>query len=188
MSFRWNKEPPGIDKDGNPIKGNVDKTIHSGVELAVTYIPTNYLNLSGNLAWSKNYYKDFLLKNYDGTENNLSGNSIIGFPDIIGNFRFFGSWENLSGSLFIKYVGKQYLDNAFQEDRILDTGVQKSPKIDPFTRIDLMLDYGHDSGGEAAAWFSSVYLSENGSELWAYFVNFEPLLHGDKLLAEQLLS
>jgi outer membrane receptor protein involved in Fe transport len=41
----------------------------------------------------------------------------------------------------MKYVGKQYLDNAFQEDRISDSGIQKSPMIDPFTRIDLMLNY-----------------------------------------------
>lgn len=33
--------------------------------------------------------------------------------------------------------------------------------------IDLMLDYGHKNDEEAAAWFQSVFLSENGKELWA---------------------
>jgi phage I-like protein len=33
--------------------------------------------------------------------------------------------------------------------------------------IDLALDYGHDSEGEAAAWFKDVILSDDGTELWA---------------------
>lgn len=33
--------------------------------------------------------------------------------------------------------------------------------------IDLMLDYSHESEKEAAAWFESLYLSEDGKELWA---------------------
>lgn len=32
--------------------------------------------------------------------------------------------------------------------------------------IDLMLDFSHDSHKEAAAWFESIYLSEDGQELW----------------------
>jgi len=32
--------------------------------------------------------------------------------------------------------------------------------------IDLMLDYSHDSEKEAAAWFTDIYLSEDGKELW----------------------
>jgi len=33
--------------------------------------------------------------------------------------------------------------------------------------IDIALDYGHDSEGEAAAWFKEVTLSDDGTELWA---------------------
>lgn len=33
--------------------------------------------------------------------------------------------------------------------------------------IDLMIDYSHNSEGEAAAWIDSVYLSEDKRELWA---------------------
>lgn len=32
--------------------------------------------------------------------------------------------------------------------------------------IDIMLDYSHESGGKAAAWFKKVYLSEDGNSLW----------------------
>lgn len=33
--------------------------------------------------------------------------------------------------------------------------------------VDLMVDFGHDTEGEAAAWFDNVYLTEDGTELWA---------------------
>lgn len=33
--------------------------------------------------------------------------------------------------------------------------------------IELMIDYGHNSDGEAAAWIKSLELSEDGQELWA---------------------
>lgn len=34
--------------------------------------------------------------------------------------------------------------------------------------IDLMIDYGHNTDGEAAGWIKNLYLAENGSELWAH--------------------
>jgi iron complex outermembrane receptor protein len=119
--------------DGQPIKGNADKTVHSGLELSVGYQPSNFFKLNGNLAWSDNFYDKYIQQNYDTTTTttDLSGNSIAGFPDIIGNLRFTGYLRNFSGSLFLKYVGKQYLDNTQNEDRI----------IDPWSRIDLMFDY-----------------------------------------------
>ncbi len=33
--------------------------------------------------------------------------------------------------------------------------------------IDIALDYGHNSEGEAAAWFKNLELSDDGTELWA---------------------
>lgn len=33
--------------------------------------------------------------------------------------------------------------------------------------VDIALDYGHNSEGEAAAWFKSIELSDDGQELWA---------------------
>ncbi|MCK4560995.1 MAG: TonB-dependent receptor [Calditrichia bacterium] len=121
----------GRNDDGEPIKGNADKTVHSGVELSVTYTPSNFFKLNGNLAWSENYYQQYIQQNYDGTTTDLSGNSIAGFPDFIGNLRCTGHWRNFRGSVFLKYLGKQYLDNTQNEERI----------VDPFSRIDLMFDY-----------------------------------------------
>lgn len=33
--------------------------------------------------------------------------------------------------------------------------------------VDIALDYGHNSEGEAAAWFKTIELSDDGNELWA---------------------
>jgi iron complex outermembrane receptor protein len=121
----------GRNKDGQPIKDNADKTVHSGIELSARYIPADLLKIDANLALSQNYYKNFFQQNYDGSTTDLSGNSIAGFPDMIGNIRLTGYWRNLSTSLFLKYVGKQYLDNTQNENR----------KIDPWTRVDFTLDY-----------------------------------------------
>jgi len=38
---------------------------------------------------------------------------------------------------------------------------------DKVRRIDIALDYGHESEGEAAAWFKDLELSDDGTELWA---------------------
>ena len=121
----------GVDKDGNPIKGNSDKTVHSGIELSAAYRPWEILKLSGNLAWSKNYHQKFLQQNYDGSEDDLSGNTIAGFPELIANLRLTGYWNPISASFFVKHVGKQYLDNTQNEQRI----------INPFTRVDVIFDY-----------------------------------------------
>lgn len=121
----------GIDKDGAPIKGNADLTIHQGVEVSVAYRPNEFFKLSGNLAWSDNYYEKFYQQNYEGSTDDLSGNTIAGFPNMIANLRLTGYWKDLNGSLIFKHVGKQYLDNTQNDDRI----------INPFTRLDLTLDY-----------------------------------------------
>jgi iron complex outermembrane receptor protein len=121
----------GVNKDGIPIKGNADKTVHQGIEFSLACQPFRYLDVNANLAWSENQYKSFLQQNYSGGTDDLSGNTIAGFPGLIGNLNLSAYWGNLRSSLFVKHVGKQYLDNTQNEERI----------IDPFTRFDLMLDY-----------------------------------------------
>ncbi len=121
----------GVDKDGNPIKGNSDKTVHRGLEFSAAYSPLDIFKISGNLAWSQNYHKKFYQQNYDGSTDDFSGNTIAGFPELIANIRLSGYWNKISGSILLKRVGKQYLDNTQNDQRI----------INPFTRIDLMFDY-----------------------------------------------
>jgi iron complex outermembrane receptor protein len=132
MDFSNEIVPLGArDKDGNPIRGNSDKTVHSGLEFSLDYHLSNNFKMTGNLAWSKNFYQLYFEKSWDGGVVDHSGNTIAGFPDLIGNFGLSGSWKSFSSALFLKYVGKQYLDNTQNENRI----------INPFTRLDLILGY-----------------------------------------------
>jgi len=132
MNFGNEIVPLGtVDKDGNPVRGNAEKTVHSGIELSLKYMPFETLSLSGNLALSKNYYSRFLQKNEDGSSDELNGNTIAGFPDLIANFRVSNHWHNFYSSLSLKYVGKQYLDNTQMEDRIIES----------FSLVGLILGY-----------------------------------------------
>lgn len=79
-----------------------------------------------------------------------------------------GFIENtLPGSIQVLRAGKYY----HQGREIFITEQSLSEMVSNFKNnvrgIDLMLDFGHDTEGEAAAWFEDIYLSEDGNELWA---------------------
>lgn len=114
----------GVDDEGNPIRGNADQTVHRGIELSAKLgLPAN-LNLSGNYSYSNNYFKKFIMKDWDDNWNvidvDYSGNTISGFPSIITSGRFSYSNETIKSFTQIQYVGKQYLDNTENEDRIVE--------------------------------------------------------------------
>jgi iron complex outermembrane receptor protein len=126
-----------VDKDGFPVKGNADKTLHMGLEFDAAGKLHSHLEIYANVAYSKNYFKKYLqniITDWDTYEvgiTDVSGNRIAGFPDLIGNFRVVGYWKNLSLSLAYKYIGKQFLDNTESENR----------RIDPFGKVDMTLNY-----------------------------------------------
>jgi len=114
----------GVDDDGSPIRGNAEATIHRGLELSSRIILSDNLEFDGNFSYNDIYFEEF--KQFDWDENwdpitiNYSGNKIAGFPDIISSAKFVystGSWKINSQW---QYIGKQYLDNTENEDRIID--------------------------------------------------------------------
>ncbi len=122
----------GADDEGNPIRGNADKTVHRGVELsAKMQLPAN-LEFSGNFSYSDNYFEDFIMYEeqwfedefgnwYSETvETDLSCNTIAGFPDIITSGKLSYKTEPLHFFTQLQYVGKQFLDNTENEDRTID--------------------------------------------------------------------
>jgi iron complex outermembrane receptor protein len=137
MDFRNEVVPLGtVDKDGDPVKGNAEQTVHSGMELAFNTRPISLLSFDGNVAFSKNYYHkyDERILDWDTglvSQRDLSGNPIAGFPDLIANLRLGLNWRPVSASLLFRHIGKQYLDNSG------DAG----HSIDPFRRLDLILHY-----------------------------------------------
>jgi iron complex outermembrane receptor protein len=138
MDFRNEIVPLGtIGKDGYPVKGNAESTVHTGIELSAAARPLDFLDISASLAYSKNYFRAFEQKEiidwdtYEWTTVDLSGNTIAGFPTLLGSMRVTGRWQAFTASLFTRYVGKQYLDNTQDDQRV----------IDPFTVADLTLSY-----------------------------------------------
>ena len=56
---------------------------------------------------------------------------ITGFPEMMGNLRITAYWNNTTSSIMYRYVGKQYLDNTENENRI----------VDPYSLVNLAVDY-----------------------------------------------
>ena len=124
----------GVDDEGSPITGNADETIHSGLELEATLeLPLN-LTISGNISASRNYYQKFIYHSWDGEED-YSGNSIPLFPRYMANLWARYQLRSLRAMLTLRTVGKQYLDNTQDDERI----------VDPYTVVGLDLSW--EAGG-----------------------------------------
>lgn len=100
-----------VDRFGQPITGNVDETVHAGIELQFLARITDALEVFGNFTYSNNEIKNgkYYLSSSDFID--LSGNKISGFPDILANFGIQFKHNNLFLKLSGKYVGKMYSDN-----------------------------------------------------------------------------
>lgn len=100
-----------VDRFGQPITGNVDETVHSGIELQAIAKLTDEFDIFGNVTFSNNEIKKgkYYLSANDFIE--LNGNSISGFPDVLANFGIQYKRNNLFLKLTGKYVGKMYSDN-----------------------------------------------------------------------------
>lgn len=100
-----------VDRFGQPITGNVDQTLHSGIELQAVMKVTDNIDLFGNFTYSVNEIKKgkYFINSSDFIE--LSGNRISGFPDVLANFGLQFKYDNLFLKLTGKYVGKMFSDN-----------------------------------------------------------------------------
>lgn len=103
-----------VDRFGQPITGNVDETIHRGIEATASVKLGDAATLIVNSTYSKNYISKGItyVKYKNGTAPiDLSGNRISGFPDLMFNgilrINYGGFYANISA----KYVGKFYSDN-----------------------------------------------------------------------------
>ncbi len=171
MKFRNEIVPlGGLDKDGNPIKGNAEESIHSGIELSAKAQLHSYLSINGNLSYSQNYFNVFKLKNWDGSENDLSGNTIAGFPGIIANLKLSSYISTLYNALSLQYIGKQYLDNTQNESRVIDTYFLLNynisytvkpmiglPSFRLMLKINNLLDANYETAGYYDSWYNTAY-------------------------------
>lgn len=115
---------------GAYIRENVASSYRAGIELDAAVMLSPKWTLGGNVAFSRNKidsyteYSDVYDENWDftGQESITYTNTDIAFsPDVVASAIIdFKPVNNLELSLLNKYVGRQFLDNAQQEDRSLD--------------------------------------------------------------------
>lgn len=115
-----------VDRFGQPITGNVERTVHSGVELQMLAKISDALDVFGNFTYSINEIKEGKYFISSSKFIDLSGNKISGFPDLLANFGIQFKQNNLFLKLSGKYVGKMYSDNF---DNKLKEYLRKFPKF-----------------------------------------------------------
>ncbi len=103
-----------VDRFGQPITGNINRSIHTGLEFsfAVKFMKDFKIIINGS--YSKNYIsagKTF--KNFNGNSISLdlAGNRISGFPDETANAILQYSRNGIFAQFVAKYVGDFYSDN-----------------------------------------------------------------------------
>jgi len=107
-----------LDRFGQPIMGNMENTVHFGLEGIAEINIYKKLKVILNGSISKNYIKNGYefreqspLSSLAISKINLAGNRISGFPDVMFNFIIKYSSENIYMQLSNKYVGAYFSDN-----------------------------------------------------------------------------
>jgi iron complex outermembrane receptor protein len=110
---------------GEYTRTNMKNSLRQGVELDAAYRFYKWLEMKGNLTLSSSKIKSFTeyLDNYDlGNQQkfNYQNTNIAFSPTVISNFIFeFNFTKRVSLQLIGQYVGKQYLDNTQNQNKML---------------------------------------------------------------------
>jgi iron complex outermembrane receptor protein len=113
---------------GNPRRMNVDKSSRNGIELDASVRFNKYFSAFGNITLSQNKIKNFkeIVSNYDTADGldtiSHSSTDIAFSPATVAALSLVAQpIKNAEITLQNKYVGKQYLDNTSNENKILST-------------------------------------------------------------------
>ncbi len=172
-----------INDVGAPVMVNVDKSYRAGVELSGGVIIAPWLQWNANATISTNKIKDFTeyVDNWDtwGQESYALGTTNLAFaPTFIGNSRFeFVMPGDVNVSIISGYVGKQYIDNTSNEDRILNAWFVNNLAADYSFRTGLfdeiivraMVNNLFNEQYESNAWVYSYIYEGNRSKMDGYF-------------------
>jgi iron complex outermembrane receptor protein len=109
----------GVDRFGQPITGNADRTLHQGIEITGRLQLTPKFSVNGNTTYSRNELISYKVYN-DGASQSLDGNHIAGFPDLLANLRFTYDWRGTYVAVDARHSGKLYTDNYEDEDNTVD--------------------------------------------------------------------
>ncbi|NOX89590.1 MAG: TonB-dependent receptor [Calditrichaeota bacterium] len=165
-----------LDRFGQPITGNAERTLHQGIELSTRLQLTPKWQLSMNFMNGKNKLLSYREFDWSGNATDLSGNSIAGFPDIIANYRLTYSWNKLYASLNWRYQSAFYTDNyesernkvnafdLFNFDLRYRFVLMAGTKLTTQLRVSNLLNKKYLAHGEGKEFFPGAPRS--------YFVNF----------------
>lgn len=153
-----------VDRFGQPITGNVDRTVHTGLEVSLIYKPVNNAELFANVSFSKNKIKKgkYYLNENEWLE--LDENNISGSPDFLANLGVQMRYSDLFCKITARYCGKFYSDNfsdKLDEYLLLYPGfVDYSDNInDAYFVVDLYSSFEFDLLNGTSG--SKVYIQVN---------------------------
>ena len=125
-----------IDKIGEAITRNLDKSYRLGVEVEAAWKPVDWFRWDANATWARNRVKDITVQLTDGSVANLGNQPLAFSPDWIVNNIFTFDYKGLKASVQSQYVSEQYMTNTgFKSYQTLDDNGQP-------TDVSMMLD-GH---------------------------------------------
>ncbi len=136
-----------IGVSGEAIRSNAARTMHRGLEMSLRYTPVTMIDFSSNITISENFFKSGTLFNFINQPVNVKDKTVANFPEFMSNNRITVRHDNASASFYVRYVGKQYLDNTQNENRIIDAHAVSSlslgyglRNIGELQKIELLLD------------------------------------------------
>ena len=137
-----------INKIGEAITRNLDKSFRLGVELEAAWKPVDWFRWDANATWSRNRVKDITVQLTDGSVANLGDQPLAFSPEWIANNVFSFNYQGFSASIQSQYISKQYLTNTgFESYQTLDDNgkpVDVGMMLDGHfnTNVDLSYTFG----------------------------------------------
>ena len=125
-----------IDKIGEAITRNVDKSYRLGVEVEAALKPVDWFRWDVNATWAKSQVKGITVKLTDNSVADLGDQPLAFSPEWIVNNIFTFNYKGLNASIQSQYISEQYMTNTgFKSYKTLDDNGQP-------TDVSMMLD-GH---------------------------------------------
>ena len=137
-----------INKIGEAITRNLDKSFRLGVELEAAWKPVDWFRWDANATWSRNRVKDITVQLTDGSVADLGDQPLAFSPEWIANNVFSFNYQGFSASVQSQYISKQYLTNTGFEsyqtlddnDKPVDVGMMLDGHFN--TNVDLSYTFG----------------------------------------------
>ena len=172
-----------INDVGAPIMINVDKSYRAGFELQTGWKLSKSLQWNVNTTLSRNKINNFTeyVDNWDtwGQEAFNIGSTDLSFsPNLTGNSQIvFSPKKNIDISLFSSYIGRQFIDNTSNSDRMLNAYFVNNLKADYSFKtgwfdeitLHLMVNNLLNEQYESNAWVYSYYLGDERFKQDGYF-------------------